>query len=69
MFYYTTHVKGAFVYLASMNPACKSIVVSYGSHVFIMCMKSTKYPRVAALPSHVFSHVINKLSLFVLIVP
>ena len=59
MFYNTTHVKGVIVYSTIMNPTCKGIVVNYGSHLFMMCMKNTKCPPVAALPLHVFS-VINK---------
>ena len=59
MFYSTTHVKGVIVYLTIMNPICKGIVVNDGSHLFMMCMKITKCPPVAALPLHVFS-VINK---------
>ena len=49
MFINTTHVKGVIVYLTIMNPTCKGIVVSYGSHSFIMCMENTKSPPVAAL--------------------
>ena len=59
MFSSTTHVKGVIVYLTIMNPTCKGIIVNYGSHLFMMCMKTTKCPPVAALPLHVFS-VINK---------
>ena len=57
MCYSTTHVKG--VYLTIMNPTCKGIVVNYGSQLFMMCMKTTKCPPVAALPLHFFSVIIK----------
>ena len=63
-------MKGVIVYLTNMNPTCKGIVVNYGSHLFMMCMKTTKCPPVAALPLHVFFlSLINDLlsSLVVLI--
>ena len=55
MYYSTTHVKGVIVYLTIMKPTCKGIVVNYGSHLFMMCMKTTKCPPVAALSLHVFN--------------
>ena len=56
MFYNTTHGKRV-VYLVIMNPKCKGVVVRYSSHLFIMFMKNTKCPSVAALPVHVFSFI------------
>ena len=50
MFFNTAHVKGVIVYLTIMNPTCKGIVVSYGSHLFVMCMKNTECSPVEALP-------------------
>ena len=49
MFYNTSHVKGVIVYSTPMNPTSEGIVISYGSHLFKLCMKNTKYPSVAAI--------------------